>query len=128
MLKKWCMSKIQKMFRYLSHDLDMTKYIYIYISNILYPIWKYTHKGFPPTHLSPTHARAARRGAGGGGMGWGVVGGYALWVLSHVGYRILDIDCVTYIYIYIYIYILIYIYIDIYIYIYICLYICLYIN
>ena len=30
MLKKWCMSKIQKMFRYLSHDIDI-KYILSYI-------------------------------------------------------------------------------------------------
>ena len=36
MLKKWCMSKIQKMFRYLSHDLDIKKNIYIYIDIYIY--------------------------------------------------------------------------------------------
>ena len=66
MLKKRCMSKIQKMFRYLSHDLDMKKYI----SNILYPIWKYTHKGFPPP--PPHHPMLGPPAEGpGGGMGWG---------------------------------------------------------
>ena len=35
MLNKWCMSKIQKMFRYLSHDLDI-KYIYLYIYWYIY--------------------------------------------------------------------------------------------
>ena len=63
------MSKFQKMFRYLSHDLDMKKYI----SNILYPIWKYTHKGFPPPH--PCRGRPQR---GPGGMGWGGGGGNPL--------------------------------------------------
>ena len=70
MLKKRCMSKIQKMFRHLSHDLDMKKYV----SNILYPIWKYTHKGFPPTHPMPGPPQTGPRG----GMGRGGVGGNPL--------------------------------------------------
>ena len=66
------MSKIQKMFRYLSHDLDMKKNI----SNILYPIWKYTHNGFLPT---PPHPMLwpSPQGPGvawGGGVGGGVGG------------------------------------------------------
>ena len=85
------MSKFEKMFRCLSHDLDMTKYI----SNILYPIWKYTHKGFPPTppHPTPCWGRP-QRGRGGHGVGW-VGGGNPLWVYFHIGYRILDIDFVN---------------------------------
>ena len=80
MLKKRCMSKIQKMFRYLSHDLDMKKYI----SNILYPIWKYTHKGFPPTHPHPTPCWGRpQRGRGGHGVGGGgesLMGIFAYWI------------------------------------------------
>ena len=38
MLKKRCMSKIQKMFRYLLHDLDDKIYIQYPISNMeIYP-------------------------------------------------------------------------------------------
>ena len=68
MLNKRCMSKFQKILWYLLLHLDMTKYIYIF--NILYPIWKYTHKGFPPTppHPTPCWGRPQR---GRGGMGWG---------------------------------------------------------
>jgi hypothetical protein len=84
MLKKWCMSKIQKMFRYLSHDLDMTKYI----SNILYPIWKYTHKGFPPPHPPHPMLGPPAEGPGGAWGGGGGVGGNPLWVYYHSGYRI----------------------------------------
>ena len=58
-------------------------HIDIYIANILYAIWKRTHKGFPP-YPSPPHAWAVRRRAG-GAMGWG--GGEYF----HIGYRTLDI-------------------------------------
>ena len=75
MLKKRCMSKIQKMFRYLLLDLDMTKYI----SNILCPIWRYTHKAFPPTPPHPTPMLGPSAEGPGGGMGWGGgVGGESL--------------------------------------------------
>ena len=87
MLKKRCMSKIQKMFRYLSHDLDMKKYI----SNILYPIWKYTHKGFPPTPPHPMPPPRPLCGRPQHGVVGGWVGGNPLWEYFHIGYRILDI-------------------------------------
>ena len=93
MLKNRRMTKIQKMFRYLSHDLDMKKYI----SNILYPIWKYTHKGFPPTPPPPHPMLGPPAEGPGGGMGWG--GG---WGGIPYGYiSILDIRYWIYIYIYI---------------------------
>ena len=97
MLKTWCMSKIQKMFRYLSHDLDMTKYI----SNILYPIWKYTHKGFPPTpsHPTPCWGRPQRgRGGHGVGVGWGGIP-YGYISILDIGYWISILSISIYIYI-----------------------------
>ena len=77
-------------------------YIYHHISNSLYPIWKYTHKGFRPPHPMPHTPRPRLRRPR---HGVGVVGGNPLWVYFHIGYRILDI------YLYIHIYICIYVYI-----------------
>ena len=68
----------------------------MYISTILYPIWEYTHNGFPP-HRTPPHAGAVRRGAG-EGMGWGgggIIYGYIS--ILDVGYWIFiytDITCI----------------------------------
>ena len=80
------MSKIQKMFRYLLLELGMTKYI----SNILYPIWKYTHKGFPPTHPPHPMLGPPAEGPGGGGMGgvgWGGIP-YGYISILDIGYWI----------------------------------------
>ena len=85
-------------------------YIYICMSNILHPMWKYTHKGFPPT---PPHPGAARRGVGGEGHGAGWVGeGLPCGYISilDIGYWISICICIyiyreyKYEYIYIYIY------------------------
>ena len=61
----------------------------------LYPVWKYTHKGLPPTpaHLTPCWVRPQRgRGGTWGGMGWAGGGGKPLcvWYISilDVGYWI----------------------------------------
>ena len=53
-------------------------YIYMYtqISKFLYPIWKYTHKGFPPLP-TPPHAPPGHS-VDGPGRGWGEVGGESL--------------------------------------------------
>ena len=87
MLKQMCMSNFEKMFRCLLLDLDMTKYI----SNILYPIWKYTHKGFPPP--TPPHpmlgpsAEGPGGAWGGGGGGWGGIP-YGYISILDIGYWI----------------------------------------
>ena len=73
----------------------------IQISNILYPRWKYTHKGLPrpppPPHPMPHPPRIL---SGGPGMGWGGVEGIPYGCIP-----ILDIGYLMYIYIYIYLYI-----------------------
>ena len=69
--------------------------------NVIYPIWKYTHKVFPP---NPPHAGAVRRvvGRGHGGAG---AGGNALQIYFHTGYKVLDNHfLLIYIYICIYLY------------------------
>ena len=62
-------------------------YVYIYTSNTLHPIWRYTHKGFRPT---PPRAGAVRRGAG-GEKAWGGVWREFLvcifpWLMKDIGY------------------------------------------
>ena len=73
----------------------------MHISNIMYPIWKYTHGGLtPPT---PPHAGAAADGSGGeGGIGGGGGQGDPLFMYTHlhIGCRIFKI----YLYIYICLY------------------------
>ena len=53
-----------------------------YISNILYPIWEYTHKGFPPTPPHPMLGPSAEGPEGMGGMGGGesLVGTWPYWI------------------------------------------------
>ena len=74
----------------------MYMYIYVilltkYISNLLCPIWKYTHKGFPPPHPTPPHPMPGPSTEGPGVDGaWGWVGwGESLMVIFP--YWILDI-------------------------------------
>ena len=61
------------------------------MSNILYPVQKYTHEGFPPP--TPPNAWAAADGAGGGrhGVGSGGKGGIPYGYISILdkGYWIL---------------------------------------
>ena len=66
--------------------IDSHTYIYVYISNILSPIWKRIHKGFT-RHPTPPHAKASADGAG---MGMGSVGEipYGYVPILDMGYRI----------------------------------------
>ena len=43
------------------------------ISNILYPIWKYNHQGFPPTNPPRAPPGPVRTAPASGGQGWGRV-------------------------------------------------------
>ena len=63
--KKGVISNQQKLECQL-RDTDMSpKFLYKYISNILYPIWKYTRKGFTPTPPHPMPG-PPQTGPGGG--------------------------------------------------------------
>ena len=66
--------------------------MYIYISNILYPIWKYTHKGFHPSTPQPMLGPCAR-GAGGRGAWGGEEWGEPLMGISilDIGYLFIQI-------------------------------------
>ena len=50
------------------------------MSKILYPTWKYTHKGFPPPDPTPCRGRWQR--GRGGSMGWDWVGGNPFGYIS----------------------------------------------
>ena len=115
-------------------SLSLSIYMFTYSKNIPYPICKYSHAGFPTT---PSHAGAARRGAGDRGSAWGVgwgVAPYGYISLLHIGYWTF-VSLSLYIYIYMNkstnTYIHVYIYINrerdsyTYIYIYVCVYICI---
>ena len=90
--------------------------IYICVCDIQYPVWKYTHKGFPPTPshpMLPPLPAPLRTAPAWVGVGWR----NPLWVYSHVGYRTLHTCLKLYIHIQI---------ADIYVYIYIYIYLCEY--
>ena len=79
-------------------------YIYKWISDIVYPIWKHTHKGPPPTNPTPCRGRH-RQGPGAWvGVGWGGIayGSFPYWI-KDIGYLFIYIY-VYIIYTYIYIY------------------------
>ena len=51
----------------------MNIHVCVYISNIMYPIWKYIHTGFPPTppHTMLGSLQRGRGEYGVPGLGWG---------------------------------------------------------